>query len=223
MCGRYTRTYTWREVRDFLDLRLPSPEEMRPSYNVAPTQVAPVCRLDASGERELVWMRWGFGSAGARPGGRTLILARAETAATSPVFRAAFLRRRCLIPASGFYEWQRTGSARQPWHIRPLKDALFCFAGLWEPGSGLAGDPDRFVILTTRPNAVVARIHDRMPVIVSPRDFEAWLGPGDPPLRWDEPWPADLIEAHPVGPRVNDPANDDPSLQLPSDPGTLFL
>jgi putative SOS response-associated peptidase YedK len=218
MCGRFTHHYTWREVHDFLDLEIPpapggaeDEQSLRPSYNVAPTYSVPVCRLTRDGQRELVPMTWGFNpgwSESVKPGP---INARCETVATNPMFRDAYRSRRCLVPANGFYEWQTTGGPKQPYYIRLLNDPLFCFAGLW--GSRYVdGRKERtFTILTTNANALVAKVHDRMPVILRPSDHAAWLA-GEAPPSVLAPFPADEMEAYPVATRVNTPRHDDRSL-----------
>lgn len=220
MCGRFTRQYTWKQVREFLDLRLPAPEEMlAPRYNVAPTQASPVCRVNESGERELVPMVWGFKPAWSDPKRPGPINARCETVATSPMFRAAFRARRCIVPASGFYEWKQTGRGKQPHYIRPADEGgLFAFAALWEPlaegderGTGEAAR-GTFTILTTRPNALLASIHDRMPVILRPENFQAWLSATDAPRDVFDPFPAKEMAAYPISTRVNSPRNDDAKL-----------
>ncbi len=227
MCGRYTREFTWKQVRDFLDVRFPDEMELRPSYNIAPTQPAPVCRLNKAGERELTLMGWGLkpgwkGGAASGSGESGPINARCETAATNPLFRSAYESRRCLVPASAFYEWRKVGKRKQPFYIRLLNDPIFCFAGLWERrrGAGGGGAEDTFTILTTQANELVAGIHDRMPVILRPEDHEAWLKGGKVPQSAFEPFPAEEMEVFPVSPRVNTPKNDDPSLIARVEPGS---
>ncbi len=190
-----------------------------PRYNIAPTQRVPAAlRRAPDAEPELSLLRWGLIPRWARDPalGSRLINARAETAWEKPSFREAIRRRRCLLPADGFYEWQRTEAGRRPWLIRLRGARGLALGGLWERWR----DPDTgetiesCTILTTRPNELVAPIHERMPVIV-PRDaFRTWLDPtvGDrsalePILR---PYPAEEMEAYPVSRWVNDPSHDDP-------------
>jgi len=213
MCGRFTREFTWREVHDFLDLRWPSAVEMRPSYNIAPTQPIAVCRLAPDGARELVPMRWGLVPRWSKDPAKGWINARSETAATSPAFRDAYRHRRCVIPASGFYEWQAVpGKGKRPFYIRLTNDRIFCFAGLWEAwGEG----PERFesaTILTTRPNEAMTSVHDRMPVILRRADLDEWLRSERPRDGLCAPFPAQEMLMHEVGRRVNTPRADDPSL-----------
>ena len=150
-----------------------------------------------------------------------MINARAETAASKPAFRAAFRRRRCLIPADGFYEWQRAErGGKQPFYLR-LRDGLpFAFAGLWEHWEGPQGEAlDTCTILTTEPNELLRPIHDRMPVILDPRAWELWLDPGvHEPVRLQpllRPYPAEQMIALPVSPLVNNPANDRAACVVP--------
>lgn len=225
MCGRFTREFTWREVHDFLDLRWPSDMEMRPSYNIAPTQPVAVCRLNDAGERGLTWMRWGLVPRWSKDAAKGWINARCETAATTAAFRDAFKRRRCVVPASGFYEWTSLdGKGKRPLYFRLANDPIFCFAALWEAwGDG----PERFEsvsILTTRPNALMGGIHDRMPVILRRDDIKAWLTAEHPGPELFEPFPAEEMLMHEVGRRVNSPRADDASLTQPAseqaeDPG----
>ena len=196
MCGRFTQRFTWREVHAFLNLLGPS-SNLRPRYNVAPSQDVAVVRLDEDGRR-LSMLRWGLIPSWARDVkmGYRLINARAETASTKPAFRAAWAKRRCLIPADGFYEWTRRGALRQPWLIGMEDGALLAFAGLWErwtvrQGVTLTGSladfgpgdvVESFTILTTRANEAVAPIHERMPAMVAPESFDVWLRGEDVPL-----------------------------------------
>ena len=212
MCGRFTLTKSGEEVAAAFGLdEVP---ELGPRYNVAPSQpVAVVRRLAPEAGRTLAFLRWGFvprGSEAARP----LLNARAETAGQRAAFREAFARRRCLLPADGFYEWQGPSGTprRQPFHLQIAGGALFALAGLWEPA---AEAPGSVAILTTAPNSLVARIHDRMPLVLNPADYERWLDPGLTsaaalrPLLG--PYPAAHMTAWPVGPAVNNPRIDDRS------------
>lgn len=212
MCGRFTRQYTWRQVHDFLDLHFPQFEEMAPSYNAAPTQIEPVCRLNKDGQRELTPMKWGLVPSWSKEPGSGFINARAETAATKPTFRSAFANRRCLVPVSGFYEWKKVGKGKQPFYIRLLNDPIMCFAGLWERHGKDDEAEDTFTIITTEPNELMVGIHNRMPVILRPDQFDAWLHPDAPSQPALAPFPAKEMEAFEVSTRVNSPKNNDPSL-----------
>jgi putative SOS response-associated peptidase YedK len=149
-----------------------------------------------------------------------VINVRSETAARTPAFRDAFARQRCLVPATGFYEWQREASARpRPWLFRLQSGRVFAFAGLWQPAT-IPGSNGGCAILTTAPNDLARRIHDRMPAILDPADYAAWLDPAptaprklQPLLR---PFPADAMTAFPVNAAVNSAANDDPSCLEPA-------
>ena len=221
VCGRFTQQFSWSRVHAFLNLLGPA-SNLRPRYNVAPTQTVAAVRV-AHGERRLSMLRWGLVPSWARDPsiGSRLINARLETAATKPAFRAAWkARRRCLIPADGFYEWTGPRARRQPWLIAMEDGALFAMAGLWErwgvredavlrgPPSELApGDAlETFTILTTEATAAVAPVHHRMPVIVPPHRIHAWLSGEDMVL---DPWP-ESMRVQPVSPIVNKAANDDP-------------
>ncbi len=213
MCGRFTlRTPAHALAEAF---GVPERPNLAPRYNIAPTQaVAAVRRAD--GGRELVMLRWGLIPAWAKDAviGNRMINARAETVADKPAFRAAFRHRRCLIAADGFYEWRKTGGgAKQPYHIRLESGAPFAIAGLWERWRPPDGEAvESCTLITTAANALLAPIHDRMPVIVGPEDYDAWLDP-EPPSAGAltallRPYPADRMSAFAVSRVVNDPRND---------------
>ncbi len=195
-----------------------------PRYNVAPSQPIAAVRAKIGGpNREAVLLRWGLIPSWAKDPsiGSRMINARAESAADKPSFRAAFRRRRCLIPADGFYEWQKRNGAKQPFYIAPADGAPFAFAGLWEHwegmGDGLVDAPpvETCTIVTTDANERLAPIHDRMPVILEPSDYSLWLDPGvgDRPILEAllRPCPANSLDAWPVSTHVNSPAHDDPA------------
>ena len=221
MCGRLTQRLTWHEIHALLSLAGPA-ANLRPRYNLAPSQNAAVVRNDA-GERRLSMLRWGLIPPWAKdPGvGHKLINARAETAAVKPAFRAAFSKRRCLIPVDGYYEWRREGSVRQPWLITRRDGGPMAFAGLWErwrvpEGTVLRGSlaerrpgnvVETFTVLTTEASATMCALHHRMPVILPSEEFGAWLTGDDVQLG---PVPEDWLAMHRVGLRVNNPRNDDP-------------
>lgn len=218
MCGRYTILFTWKRLHELLDIPLPGPGDMKPSWNVAPTQPVPVCRLDDSGRREIVIMHWGFTPNWAQCGKPGPINARSETAASSPMFRHAMAHARCLVPASGFYEWKAVPSGKQPMYIRAVNEEVMLFAGLWTPPAEGADSAGTFAVLTTSPNELMAGIHDRMPVIVRGADARAWLSSADAPPGVMVPFPAEEMEAFPVSTRVNSPKNNDASLCAPVEP-----
>ncbi len=223
MCGRYTRDALPGDIEEAFWVIQGPTVWPGPSWNVAPMQDAPIVGL-AEGRRVARVHRWGLLPSWADPSASArAINARAETVARLPTFRAAFARRRCLIPATGFYEWQRVGKGKVPYLLHPTDQALFAFAGLWEARRQSDGSALRtYAVITTEPNAVAARVHDRMPVIL-PRDaWDAWLDPATPAEELQAllvPYPAERTEAYAVDPRVGSPANNDPHLVEPVRPG----
>ena len=234
MCGRFTlRTPAYR-IAEAIGVEVRANLQAR--YNIAPSQdVAAVRRAGGDGGRELVMLRWGLVPYWAKDpsiGGR-MINARAETVAGKPAFRAAFRRRRCLVAADGFYEWQkRDGGAKQPYHIRLASDEPFAIAGLWErwraPESGNHGGEalETCTLITTAANRALAPIHHRMPVILPPAAHDAWLDPQPPSadalMALLAPYPADAMTAQAVGRHVNNARNDDPACIAPAGDGLLL-
>jgi putative SOS response-associated peptidase YedK len=216
MCGRFTLGATAATLAAQFDLaNVPT---WTPRYNIAPTQeVLVVLQPSPQANREARLHRWGLIPPWAKDPsiGNRMINARAETVATKPAFRRAFKERRCLLLADGLYEWQRQERRKQPFYIRLRDGRPFAFAGLWEHWEGSEGMAiQSCTILTTTSNEVVGRIHDRMPVILNPTDYDRWLDPSiqepavlKPLLR---PYSADEMMAYPVSTRVNNPANDSP-------------
>ena len=215
MCGGYTLTVDASVLGRLFELETLT--ELIPRYNIRPTQLVPIVRANADGAREWASVRWGLIPSWAKDAkiGSRMINARAETAADKPSFRSAFKHRRCLLPADGFFEWVKTPDGKQPHHIRFTDRRAFAFAGLWERWTPSEGDSiESCTILTTRPNEFIARLHDRMPVILSPERFNDWIGHGalcpDAAEAMLLPHPADGLEAVPVSTFVNAPKNDDP-------------
>lgn len=215
MCGRKALPNDYSEIRIQFSLTS-TPLNLRPRYNVAPTQTHPIVRPSADGGRELVMMRWGLIPVWAKDMkvGFKMINARAETVATSGAFRNAFKARRCLVPAGAFYEWKKIDTkTKQPYAIAMKDKKVFGFAGLWERWKGPEGPVDSYTIITTEPNELCAPIHDRMPVIVAPKDYGKWMDvDGTSPeeaLKMLRPYPASKMTAWPVSTHVNKPANDD--------------
>jgi putative SOS response-associated peptidase YedK len=225
MCGRFT---LFTPASRLAEVFLPGEAlTVTPRYNIAPSQPILAVRASAApGRREFAMPRWGLIPPWARDAavGNRLINARAETVSEKPAFRRAFRERRCLVPADGFYEWKREGAVKRPYYVRMRGGAPFAFAGLWERWEGAGGEAvETCAILTTEPNGLLAPIHDRMPLILSPEEYDPWL---DPSVRSPErlapllrPLPDGEMEAYPVGREVNNPANDDPACIRPADAG----
>ena len=226
MCGRFTQMFTWQEVHDFLNLS-GAAWEVRSNYNVAPTQEVAVVR-EVDSERRLEQLHWGLIPFWAEDPsiGNRLINARAETAHAKPSFREAFKRRRCVIPASGFYEWRTVGSQKQPYAIGQDTGRPLLLAGLWESWTvkGVPMPPayrkyqvgdrlDTCVILTTEANEALRILQHRMPVILEPEEAIGWIQRRDVPL---EPFPSKSLVTWPVSTRVNNPTNNGPENWKPA-------
>ena len=250
MCGRYGRRADKQRIAEWMqahDTGVFDDSYFAPSYNVAPQSWQPVVRLGPglgpeTGQRELTVMRWGLVPFWSKDGkaGYSTINAKAETIATSPAYREAFKRRRCLVPANWFYEWQKPdvktnqsdAKTKLPYAIALKDESLFAFAGLWEtwrdkatgqsatgPGVTSPGAPgvplETYTIITTDPNELTERIHTRMPVILRQRDYARWLEPGEPshlPVDLLRPFPADEMKAWRVGADVGNVRNNRPEL-----------
>lgn len=209
-----------------MDLMWPEAAEIAPSWNVAPTQEAPIVRWAVRGGREgreMVWARWGLVPSWATDEsiGSRMVNARAETAPDKPAFRAAMKQRRCIVPISGFYEWQKSGEGpKRPWYIFRADERIMLLAGLWESWTGGREGPQRpalesFTVLTTSANAAVAPIHDRMPVILETEQIGPWLDPDAGPeevRRLLAPAADGVLEMYRVGTGVNSPRRNDAHL-----------
>lgn len=221
MCGRFTLRTPAKTLQTIFEL--PDVPELSPHYNVAPTDAVAVVRVAApETPRELVLLRWGFVPSWTKDPsiGSRMINARSETVATSPAFRGAFRQRRCLVVADGFYEWQRVERRKQPFYFQMDDGRPFAFAGLWEHWEGPGGAViDSCTLLTTEPNVVVQPIHNRMPVILAPEQYDTWLDPTvqsvDRLQKLLRTYPAEQMVTYPVGVMVNNPTNDDPDLVRP--------
>ncbi|HEX2191133.1 MAG TPA: SOS response-associated peptidase [Longimicrobiaceae bacterium] len=213
MCGRYGETEGAETLARRFRAALRAPAA-GPRYNIAPTQHAPVLLRDGDG-LALALYRWGLRPAWAKDRAPEPINARSEDAAGKPYFRAAFRARRCLVPASGFYEWQRTADGKVPHWIHRADGEPVTFAGLWEVWTPRDAEPvHSFCILTTAPSEGMRPIHDRMPVILDEGERDAWLDPDASPADLQalmRPWGGEL-RAHAVSTRVNSPRNDGPEL-----------
>jgi putative SOS response-associated peptidase YedK len=223
MCGRFLNRTPASETARIFGTSGPVPN-LPARYNIAPTQTVLTVRHDAeSGTRRLDLLRWGLVPFWAKDLkiGAQCINAKAETVAEKPAFREAFKHRRCLIPADGFYEWLKSGGTKVPHAIVPL-EGQFAFAGLWERWKDRASGETVLScsIVTGRPNALVAPIHDRMPAILPEAAWPLWLGeaPADRAALTailERPYPAERMRAYPVSVKVNNVRNDEPALLEP--------
>lgn len=216
MCGRYTLTSSPEALRALF--RYAEQPNFPPRYNVAPTQPIPVVCL-INGQRKFALMRWGLLPSWVKdPKAFSLIInARGENVIDKPAFRAAMKRRRCLVPADGFYEWQAGGARKQPYFIHAKSGQPLALAGLWETWTGPNGEElDTVAIVTTDANRTVRPLHDRMPVIVPPDAFDLWLDADRVDVTTAAaliaPAPDHLLEAWPVSTDVNRVANDEARL-----------
>ena len=211
MCGRFAqRSDPKRLAKEFKVREVP---EVEPRYNIAPTQGI-LSVIESADDREMKFFKWGLIPSWAKDTamGARLINARSETVEEKPAFREAFKKRRCIIPADGFYEWQRTEGKKQPFFFQMKDERPFGFAGLWERWQGVGGEAiESCTILTTEANKVLRPVHDRMPVILHSDDYELWL---DEDVRKREllkdllrPYPAEEMISYPVSTAINSPLN----------------
>jgi putative SOS response-associated peptidase YedK len=222
MCGRYRLSRRKQIVEEYFAI-VSGEEEWSPRYNIAPTQPVPVIRQNPREPvRELSLIRWGLIPAWAkdRSAATKMINARSETAGTKPAFRDALKFRRCLILADGFYEWQKTGKAKQPYCFEVNEGELFAFAGIWDRWKDPSDSAvETCSILTTTPNAVTTAVHDRMPVILDPDGYDLWLDPGmkdvSAAAELLKPCDARLMRSYPISTRINHVANDDEECSRP--------
>jgi putative SOS response-associated peptidase YedK len=227
MCGRYTLATPAQLIAEHFGLA--EVPELSPRYNIAPTQSVATVRSFADRDAPVFEpRRWGLIPSWAKdPGiGSRMINARVETAAEKPAFRAAFRRRRCLVPADGFYEWKPHPKRRRPHHVRLPDGGLFGLAGLFEAWKSPEGEAvASCTLLTTAANASLSALHDRMPIIVAPEHYERWLDPElqdpDAILALTGASVSDRLCFQPVGFAVNSPRNDDPSCIEAAEPDEL--
>ncbi len=220
MCGRFSLSTAPDWVAEHFGLEeIP---DLKPRYNIAPTQDVAVVRQRRKGGRHLDLLRWGLlpPSMPDTPGGAPLINARSETVMEKPSFRDAFLRRRCLVPADGFFEWKRVDRRKQPIYFTLRDHQPFAFAGLWERWVASDGHPaESCTILTTEPNDLVLPVHDRMPLILEPAGYDAWLAHDSVPERdlvpLFRPYSGGQMESYPVSPMVNSAEPDTPECIAP--------
>ncbi len=199
MCGLYAIHANPEVVA--LQFGLEEAPEFKTRYNVCPGTEITVVRLDREKRRVARQHRWGLIN--------KLINARGESLLERPAFRDAFRRARCLVPASGFYEWQSVAGRKHPWYFMPTDAELFGLAGITSVWNGIRS----VSLITTAPNSLMEPVHDRMPVIIAPEDYANWLDrANENPIELVRPYPAAHMKAHPVSPRVSRPENDDAGL-----------
>ena len=220
MCSRYSLTSPPEAVRAYFGTK--NALDFPPRYNIAPTQPVLIVRRDHAGDREQHLVRWGLIPAWVKDPREftTIINARSETASEKPSFRGSLRHRRCLVPATGFYEWTGKPGQKRPHLFRPRDGGLFALAGLAEHWVGADGSElETMAILTTSANATMEPIHDRMPVIIAPEHFDVWLDCTTGTSKFAEtllmPPPASLLEILDVNPRLNNPRNQGPDLHQP--------
>jgi putative SOS response-associated peptidase YedK len=215
MCGRFYLIASAAELKK--KFSLDHAIELVPRYNIAPTQSAPIIRGEAK-SRSAHMARWGLVPSWSRDLslGARMFSALAEEIDDKPVFRSAFSAQRCLVPANGFYEWRSRGTRKQPYKIGLRNNALCAFAGLWERWAPETGEPvETFTIITTRANKLVSEVHDRMPVIIAPADYQRWLtAPDATAKRLLVPY-IGAMTITPVSDRVNNIKEDDVGLIAP--------
>ena len=220
MCGRFTLTANAHEIEEAFGLFDGLDPALPPRYNIAPTQQILALRSTEAGRR-YVSLRWGlvpFWADDLKIGSR-LLNARADGIATKPAFRDALKKRRCLILADGFYEWRTEGKAKLPFHIRRIDRKPFAFAGLWERWSKGESPVESCTIVTTDANDFMKPLHDRMPAILDPKDYDRWLGPSQEPASVVEllrPGANDGYEMTAVSPKVNNARFEDPACLEPA-------
>lgn len=218
MCGRYSLTEALDTLAAFFGLYQQPKTNLAPRWNIAPTQQSAIIRSDSEGRRELAMLRWGF----AGPNNAPLINARSETVISKPSFAEAFRRRRCLVPADSFYEWQVLDGqkTKQPWRIGLRGGGLFAFAGLWQTETAFGG-AECFTIITTAANTYLAPLHERMPVILPTGAFAAWLDPATPVndlVALLRPYADEKMARYRVTAAVNSVKTDSPDCFAPLNP-----
>ncbi len=224
MCGRFSSSAKPEQIKKEFNAAVEDPSIFTPRYNIAPTQMIPAV-LNKEGERIIAALKWGLVPSWAKDAliGSRMINARAETLTEKPSFREAYKSRRCIVPASGFYEWQRSEKgAKQPFYFYLTNKEVFGFAGLWEEwldkesGESL----ETCTIITTEANDVLKPVHDRMPVILKAADYDEWLdlkeSNTDKLQKLLAPYPPDEMSSHAVSRAVNSPTLDSPELILNS-------
>jgi putative SOS response-associated peptidase YedK len=232
MCGRYYRRSDKQRIAEAFRIGMPPSFEILPDYNVAPTTFQPVIAEDRdSGERSIRPMYWGlipYWAEDPKKLGVSTINAKAESLMSKPIWREPLMKRRCLVPADGFYEWQTfSAKSKQAWAISLKSDGPFAFAGLWDRwrSADRKTELESFTIVTTEANELTAPMHERMPVILMPRDYERWLRSEDserPPVDLLRPFESTEMHAWWVDAAVGNVRNNSPELLLPVAAETLF-
>jgi putative SOS response-associated peptidase YedK len=230
MCGRYELHTHPAAIALAFGLR--SPPAIKPRYNIAPMQPVPIVRQNSAGERVLSEMRWGLVPRWAKDPsiGNKLINARGEGIADKPAFKMAFERRRCLLPADGFYEWKAVKGGKQPYLVANKSGMPLGLAGLYERWLAPDGEVlDSCTVITIDANDSLRDVHDRMPVIIAPDQYARWLDRSTSAVTdLIAPYPSDALRVHPISTRVNQVKNDDPKLldkvdEAPSDDGPELI
>lgn len=228
MCGRFTQQITWRELRDLYKLSAePEAWEIKTRYNGAPTQAFAVCRLNSQGDRSVSLLRWGLVPfwATEKSFGSRLINARAESVNSKPSFRNAFRSRRCLVPASGWFEWSRVGTKKQPYFIESADEEILSFAGIWELWDKEGTPMETFSIITTAATPKLSDIHHRQPAVIPQGAFDDWFDPSSSAtdlLKYLNNPDASSYRYYAVSTRVNNVRNDAADILEPSNTQDLF-
>lgn len=227
MCGRFALATSPKELEKYFGL--PGFEMVRPRYNIAPSQPVITVRINHHGEKETTHLQWGLIPSWNKnlEKAKPLINARGETIHEKPSFRSAFKRRRCIVPASGFYEWEVISGGKQPYYFHLKESETMAIAGIWEYYSDSTGtELETLALITTSANQLLAGMHDRMPVILSPEDFDDWLeAPEEDALNMRgliRPYPAERMRGYPVDKTVNNPVNDSEECIRPQGSDILF-
>lgn len=226
MCGRFTLGASEKEIKEEFDAEVPEMAEdlKQKRYNIAPSQVVAAVR-QLEDDRIVTGLKWGLVPSWAKDNkiGNRMINARAESLIEKPSFRNSFRSRRCLVPATGFYEWKSHGKAKQPFYFFLKDKPVFGFAGLWEEWTDKETGEllESCTIITTEANAVLVLVHDRMPVIIKPEDYEQWLDPKEMDTeelqKLLKPYPAEEMNSHAVSRQVNSPSFDEKTLIEPAE------
>ena len=237
MCGRYYNKRQKQEIAQRVKAEKIFEEPYAPNFNIAPTTYQPVVRIGReTDDRELELMRWGlvpfFAKSLAAFKGFSTFNAKAETLATSPTWRTPFRKRRCLVPGDGFFEWKKLDASpkpkKQPFAITLTDGEMMAFAGLWDAWKDPATDLwlQSFTIITTEANEIMRSIHDRMPAILHPRDWEEWLSRDDdrpPPSHLLRPFDSEAMRTDTCNPKVGNVKNNGPEMLVCPTPDTLPL